>query len=129
MLTRFATRRVCGTRLFEPGSTRDSQVWTWKEVQNPDGILFSMLRETESMVQKILEVSQKRMPRENREYTRIVVQNMKDRLRHDESISEISMNFEKIAHFDMDAIHGFIDAGSIAHGPELRKDFEIVQEF
>ena len=35
-----------------------------KEVQNPDGILFSMPRETESMVQKILEVSQKRMPRE-----------------------------------------------------------------
>ena len=37
-----------------------------KEIQNPDGILFSMPRETESMVmfQKILEVSQKRMPRE-----------------------------------------------------------------
>ena len=35
-----------------------------RELQNPDGILFSMPRETESMVQKILEVSQKRMPRE-----------------------------------------------------------------
>ena len=47
-----------------PESTRDSLVWTWQEVQNPDGILFSMLRETESMVQKILAVSQKRKPRE-----------------------------------------------------------------
>ena len=35
-----------------------------KEVQNPDGVLFSMPRETESKVQKILEVSQTRMSRE-----------------------------------------------------------------
>ena len=33
-------------------------------MKNPDGILISTPRETESMVQKILEVSQKRMPRE-----------------------------------------------------------------
>ena len=32
------------------------------------------------------------------------------------------------AHFGMDAIYGFIDAGSIAHGPELRKGFGIIQE-
>ena len=32
----------------------------------------------------------------NREYTGKVVQNMKDRLRHDESIWEISLNFEKM---------------------------------
>ena len=32
----------------------------------------------------------------NREYTRRVVQNMKDRLRHDESSSGISMNSEKM---------------------------------
>ena len=29
----------------------------------------------------------------------------------------------------MDAIYGFIDAGSIAHGPELRKEFGIIQDF
>ena len=34
-----------------------------KEMKNPDGTLFSMPRETESIVQKILEVSQRRMPR------------------------------------------------------------------
>ena len=33
------------------------------------------------------------------------------------------------AHFDMDAIYGFIDAGSIAHGPELRNKIWIIQEF
>ena len=32
-----------------PGSTRDSQVWPWEaRMKNPDGILFSMPRETES---------------------------------------------------------------------------------
>ena len=31
----------------------------------------------------------------------------------------------KDAHFDMDPIFGFIDAGSIAHGPELRKNLEL----
>ena len=35
-----------------------------KEVKTPDVVLFSMPRETESMAQKILEVSQKRKPRE-----------------------------------------------------------------
>ena len=53
-----------------PGSTRDSQVWPWKDMKNSDGILFSMPRETESIVQKILEVSQRRAPWGNREYTR-----------------------------------------------------------
>ena len=33
-------------------------------MKNPDGTLFSIPRETESIVQKILEVSQRRMPRE-----------------------------------------------------------------
>ena len=33
-------------------------------MKNPDGILFSLAREIESVVQKILEVSQKRMPPE-----------------------------------------------------------------
>ena len=68
-----------------------------KEIQNPDGILFSMLRETESMVmvQKILEVSETHASG-NREHTRKVVQNMKDRPRHDESRSDISMNSEKM---------------------------------
>ena len=59
------------------------------------GTLFSMPRETENMVQKILEISQRRMPQETERYMRQVVQNMKDRLRHDESISETSMHSEK----------------------------------
>ena len=33
------------------------------------------------------------------------------------------------AHLDMNEICGFIDAGSIAHGPELQKEFGIIQEF
>ena len=66
-----------------------------KEMKNPDGILFSMPRETESTVQKMLEVAETH-PSGNREYTRKVVQNIKDRLRHDESISEISINSEKM---------------------------------
>ena len=33
------------------------------------------------------------------------------------------------AHFVMDAIYGFIDAGGIAHGPELRKECRNIQEF
>ena len=33
-------------------------------MRNPDVVLFSVPRETESVVQKILEVSQKRKPRE-----------------------------------------------------------------
>ena len=57
----------------------------------------------------------------NREYMRKVVQNMKDRLGHDESVSENIDGLLEDAHFDMDAIYGFINAGGIAHGPELRK--------
>ena len=91
-------------------------------MKNPDGVLFSMPRETERKVQKILEISQKRIPRET-ESTRV-----KNQLRHDERISEISVNSET-AYFDMDAIYGFIDAGSIAHGPVLRKENGIIQKF
>ena len=53
------------------GSTRDSQVWTWEEkVQNPDGILSSMPRDTESMVQKILERSLREYMRKRHAKTR-----------------------------------------------------------
>ena len=34
------------------GSTRDSQVWPWEEMKNPDGTLFSMPLETESTCEK-----------------------------------------------------------------------------
>ena len=67
-----------------------------KEMQNPDGILFSMPRETESMIQKILEVSQRRKPRETESTCKKSFKNMKDRPRHDENISDISMNSEKM---------------------------------
>ena len=56
---------------------------------------MSMPRETERMVQKILEVSETHASR-TREYTPKVVQNIKDQLRHDESISETSINSEII---------------------------------
>ena len=54
-----------------PGGTRDSQVWPWEERnENLDGSLFSVLRESETKVQKIFEVSQRRMHRET-ESTRV----------------------------------------------------------
>ena len=54
-----------------------------------------MPREAESMAQKIVEVSQKRKPRAI-EYMRKVGQNVKDRLGHNESVSEMSMDSEKM---------------------------------
>ena len=66
------------------------------KIQNPDGIPFSMLRETESMIQKILEVPQTRLPRETESACKKDVQNMKDRIRRDESITETLMNSEKM---------------------------------
>ena len=62
----------------------------------------------------------------NREYMREVVQNMKDRLGHDDSGNIGGLRGD--AHFDMDAVHGFIDAGGIAHGPEFRIEFGIILE-
>ena len=75
--------RICGTRLFEspskvPVSTRDSQVWPWEERNEKSG-WYSVQHASG-----------------NREYTRKVVQNIKDQLRHDESISEISINSEEM---------------------------------
>ena len=32
-------------------------------------------------------------------------------------------------HFDLDVVHGFIDASSIAHGPELHRKLGRVREF
>ena len=45
------------------------------------------------------------------------------RLGHNESVSEISMDSED-AHFNMEAVYGFIDAGSIVHGSKLGKEFD-----
>ena len=59
-------------------STRDSQVWTWEE-RNAKSGWYSVQHASG-----------------NREYMRKLVQNMKDRLRHDESRSEIPMNSEKM---------------------------------
>ena len=101
------------------------------DIQNLDSVLFSMPRETESYGYGSEDSGglSETHASGNREYTRKVVQNMKDRLRHDESSSDISMNSEKDAHFNMDEIYGFIDASSIAHGSELRKEFGLIQEF
>ena len=60
MLSRFAYlwEKIIRITPRSPGSTRDPQVRPGKkEIQNLDGIMFSMPRETESIIQKILEVS------------------------------------------------------------------------
>ena len=61
-----------------PGSTRDSQVRTWKE------------RHTKSGWYSVQHASG------NRKYTRKVVHTIKVQLRYDESIPEISINSEKM---------------------------------
>ena len=109
-----------------PRTTRDSQVWTWEE-RFSKSRLYSVQHASGNREYGYgSEVSgglSETHASGNRECTRKVVQNMKDRLRHDESCSDISMNSWEDGHFDMDEIYGFIDAGSIAHGPELRKEF------
>ena len=60
------------------GGTRDSQVWSWEERNEKSG-WYSFQHASG-----------------NREYTRKVVQNIKNQLRHDECISEISINSEKM---------------------------------
>ena len=65
-------------------------------MKNPDGILFSMLRETESVVQKILEVSQRHLHRETESTRERSFRTSEGQHRHDESISEISMNSGKM---------------------------------
>ena len=101
-----------------------------EEIQNPDGILFSMPRETETKSSEDSGGLAQTHALGNREYTRKVVQNIKDRLRHDESISEISINSEKM-HISIWTrfMASSMQAGSIAHGPELRKEFGTIQEF
>ena len=61
-----------------PGSTRDSQVWSWEERNEKSG-WYSFQHASG-----------------NREYTRKVVQNIKNQLKHDECILEISINSEKM---------------------------------
>ena len=80
-----------------PGSTRDSPVWTWEERSAKSGWYSvehaSGNREYDTENSGGLSETH---ASGHREYMRKVVQNMKDRLRHDESISEISMNSEKM---------------------------------
>ena len=47
------------------------------------------------------------------------------RWKHHGNIDE----FREDAHFDVDAIYGFIDAGGTAHGPELRKHQRVVRDY
>ena len=104
-----------------PGSTRDYQVRTWKERNTKSGWYSvqhaSRNREYGYSSEDSGGLSETHASG-NREYTRKVVQNMKDRLRHDEKCT-----------YRYGQDYGFIDAGSIAHGPELRKEFVIIQEF
>ena len=70
------------------------------------------------------------MPRETESTVQKVVQNMKDRLRRDESITETSDEFRENAHFNMDAIYGLHRCqASVLHGSKLRKEFGNIQEF
>ena len=79
------------------GSTRDSQVWTWEERNSKSGSYSvqhaSENREYDSEDSGGLSDT---LASGNREYVRKVVQNMKDRLRCDESISETSLNSGKM---------------------------------
>ena len=124
MLSRFATMRICGTRFFrEALKAREVQETLKcglgkKEVKNPDGTLFSMPRETVSIVQKILEVLQRRM----RVHAKSRSEHQKSTQTRQEHLGNIDQLWED-AYFDMDAICGFIYAG------ELRKEFGIIQEF
>ena len=66
------------SNLERPGSTRDSQVWSCEERNEKSG-WYSFQHASG-----------------NREYTRKVVQNITNQLRHDECILEISINSEKM---------------------------------
>ena len=94
-----------------PESARYSQVWTWEE------------RSKNSRCCSVQHASG------NREYPRKIVQDIKDQLKHDESISEISINSEKMHVSVRTRFLASWDASSIAHGPELRKEFGNIQEF
>ena len=80
-----------------PGSTRGSQVWRWEKrneksgwysVQHPSGNGEYSSEDSGSLAETHASG--------NRGYTRRVVQNVKNQLRHDESISNISINSEKM---------------------------------
>ena len=65
----------------------------------------------------------------NREYTAKVVQSIKDQHRHDESISETSINSEKM-HFSIWTRFMASSMQAALHmDPSLRKEFGIIQEF
>ena len=73
-----------------PGSTRDSQVWTWEE--SSKSVWYSVQHASgnrEYGSEDSGEVSQ-------RVHAKKTCENKKDRLRHDESISELSVNSEKM---------------------------------
>ena len=112
-----------------PGSTRNSLVWTWEErntksgwysVQHASGNRKYSSEDSGGLAETHASG--------NREHTRKVVQNIKDHLRRWKHLGNIDQLRED-ACFDMDKIYGFIDAGSIAHGPELRKELGNIQEF
>ena len=125
MLSRFATMRICGTRLFEPqkpGSARDSLVWTWEERSAKSG-WYSVQHASGNREYGSADsggLSQTHASG-NREYTRKSLskherptQTRWKQLGHIDELRED-------AHLDVDEIYGFIDAGSIAPGPKLRK--------
>ena len=72
-------------------------MWPWEERHEKSGcILLSMPGETDSIVQEDSGGLAETHASGNREYTRKVVQNIKDQLGYDESISEISINSGKM---------------------------------
>ena len=93
-------------------------------MKNLDGILFSMPRETESIVQKILEVSQRRMPRETESTREKSFRTLKTNSDTMKASRKNRINSED-AFFDLDKIYGFINAGSIAHGTSYEKNLAL----
>ena len=88
-----------------PESTGDTEVWAWEERNEKSG-WYSVQHASG-----------------NREYTRKVLSEQKSAQTRGKHLGNIDQ-FREDAYSDVDAIYGFINAGSIAHGPDLRKEFE-----
>ena len=78
------------------------------------------------MVQKILEVSQKRQPRETVNTWRKVFQNVKNRLGHNESVSEVSMDAEEMMYISIWTLFMASSMKTALHvDPNYAKNWEV----
>ena len=94
-------------------------------MRNTDDILFSMTWETERKVQKILEVSQKRMPRETESTREKSFSTLKTNSDTMKAPRKYRSTPRRCAHFNMDEIYGLIDAGSFDMDPGYENNSEL----